>query len=215
MQNSRNLEPILTTLVTGDEDAVFDALISLFPVDQMRSNVALTDCLTAFGEGAADVFTRFATRLGDDVARAEFLISAASHTRNSRNLALSDDLSKAASPKVRELGNDAELERAKLLNDLGYEHYRAARFAEAEPLFTEALSIHRRVLGADHPDTATCLNNLAGLYRAQGRVAEAATMLKEAVEIMVRVLGVENPNTKIVRENYEGLLAEMKEKGAE
>ena len=62
---------------------------------------------------------------------------------------------------------------------------------------------------------AGSLNNLAGLYRAQGRVAEAATMLKEAVEIMVRVLGVENPNTKIVRENYEGLLAVMKEKGAE
>ena len=71
------------------------------------------------------------------------------------------------------------------------------------------------MLGADHPDTASSLNNLAGLYRAQGWVAEAATMLKEAVEIMVRVLGAENPNTKIVRENYEGLLAEMKEKGAE
>ena len=71
--------------------------------------------------------------------------------------------------------------------------------------------IRRRVLGADHPETATSLNNLAGLYRAQGRYVEAAPMVMEAVEIMERVLGVEHPNTKIVRDNYERLLAEMKE----
>ena len=78
-------------------------------------------------------------------------------------------------------------------------------------MFDEALSIRRRLLGADHPDTARSLNNLAGLYRAQGRYAEAAPMLMEAVEIMERVLGAEHPNTKIMRKNYEALLAEMKE----
>ena len=87
------------------------------------------------------------------------------------------------------------------------------RYDDAEPLFEEALSIHRRVLGADHPDTAISLNDLASLYRAQGRYVEAAPMYKEAVEIVERVLGAEHPNTKITHENYEVLLAEMKEKG--
>ena len=78
-------------------------------------------------------------------------------------------------------------------------------------MFEDALSIRRRVLGADHPDTAVSLNNLAALYRAQERYSEAAPLLKEAAEIMERVLGAEHPHTKIVRGNYERLLAEMKE----
>ena len=82
-------------------------------------------------------------------------------------------------------------------------------------MFEEALSISRRVLGADHPETATSQNNLAVLYRAQGRYAEAAPLYKEAVEIMERLLGAEHPNTKIIFENFEVLLAEMKEEGVE
>ena len=45
--------------------------------------------------------------------------------------------------------------------------------AEAKPLYEEALSIRRRVLGVDHPDLADSLNNLANLYRAQGRYSKA------------------------------------------
>ena len=75
--------------------------------------------------------------------------------------------------------------------------------------------IRRRVLGADHPETATSLNNLAGLYRAQGLYVEAAPMVMEAVEIMERLLGAEHSNTKIMRENYEGLLAKLEEERAE
>ena len=85
------------------------------------------------------------------------------------------------------------------------------RYEDAEPLYDEALSIRRRVLGADHPETATSLNKLAGLYRAQGRYVEAAPMVMDAVEIMERVLGAEHPNTKIMSKNYEVLLAEMKQ----
>ena len=105
----------------------------------------------------------------------------------------------------------ADIIRRKLNNPSQLD--RKGAYEDAEPLYEEALSISRRVLGADHPDTATSLNNLAGLYRAQGRYAEAAPMLKEAVEIMERVLGAEHPNTKIMRKNYEALLAEMKESG--
>jgi hypothetical protein len=41
--------------------------------------------------------------------------------------------------------------------------------AEAKPLYEEALSIRRRVLGVDHPDLADSLNNLANWYHAQAK----------------------------------------------
>ena len=213
MQNSQNLEPILTTLVTGEEDEVFEALLTLFPNDKTGSIPALTDCLAAYGEGMADVFNRFAARFPDDVARAEFLISAAMQTQKLGTPELSNALLTAAELKVQGIDENAELEWARRLTKLGNEHYRSARYAMAEPLYDQALSIHRRVLGADHPDTAESLNNLAVLYRVQERHAEAAPLLKKAVEIMERVLGAEHPNTKIMRENYEGLLADINEKG--
>ena len=40
----------------------------------------------------------------------------------------------------------------------------------------------RRVLGADHLDTATSLNNLALLYKTQGRYEDAAPLYDEALD---------------------------------
>ena len=45
-------------------------------------------------------------------------------------------------------------------------------YDDAEPLYDEALSITRRVLGADHPDTRGSLNNLAGLYMRKGGIMQ-------------------------------------------
>jgi hypothetical protein len=41
-------------------------------------------------------------------------------------------------------------------------------YAKAEPLFKEAPQILQRVLGPEHPNTATSLNNLAELYQVMG-----------------------------------------------
>lgn len=169
MQNSQNLEPILTTLVTGEEDEVFEALLTLFPNDKTGSIPALTDCLAAYGEGMADVFNRFAARFPDDVARAEFLISAAMQTQKLGTPELSNALLTAAELKVQGIYENAEFEWARRLTKLGHENYRSARYAMAEPLYDQALSIHRCVFGADHPDTANSMNNPAFLYYAQGR----------------------------------------------
>ena len=50
-------------------------------------------------------------------------------------------------------------------------------YAKAEPLYQEALRIRQKVLGPEHPDTATSLNNLAVLYQAYGRVRQSRTAL--------------------------------------
>ena len=47
----------------------------------------------------------------------------------------------------------------------------------------EALEIYRRVLGEDHPKTASGYHNLASLLQDQGKYAEAEQMLTDAVRV--------------------------------
>jgi len=72
--------------------------------------------------------------------------------------------------------------------------------AEAEPLFRKALEIRERVLGPDHPDTATSYNNVAFNLNAQGRAAEAELLFRKALEIRERVLGPDHPDTAAIRQ---------------
>ena len=138
MSETQNLEPLLTTLLVGTEDEVFHTLETLFPNDELGSPAALTDCLTAFGELKADVFARFATRVGDDVAIAEFLMSSSNHARNSGNYELSNDLLEAAKAKLQGLGKDFELEREKLLTQLVEAEQPTKLIHEQEPVVTPA-----------------------------------------------------------------------------
>jgi tetratricopeptide (TPR) repeat protein len=69
------------------------------------------------------------------------------------------------------------------------------RYAKAEPLFRKGLEINERVLGPDHPDTATSYNNVASNLDDQGRYAEAEPLFRKDLEISERVLGPEHPDT--------------------
>ncbi|RJP18113.1 MAG: TIR domain-containing protein [Candidatus Omnitrophota bacterium] len=101
---------------------------------------------------------------------------------------------------------DFKLEAAtRLLNQTGlYLKYRA-RYKEAEMLYRRALAIREKVLGGEHPDTATSLNNLAGLYNSQGRYEEAEPLCRRALAIREKVLGGEHPDTAISLNNLAGL----------
>ena len=68
-------------------------------------------------------------------------------------------------------------------------------YAKAEPLYQEALQIWQKVLGPEHPDTATSLNNLAELYKRMGEYAKAEPLFQEALRIRRKVLGPEHPDT--------------------
>ena len=61
-------------------------------------------------------------------------------------------------------------------------------YAQAEPLYKEALKILKEVLGKKHPSYATSLNNLANLYNTQSLFAQAEPLYKEALEIRKEVL---------------------------
>src|ERR1035437_7347157 len=51
------------------------------------------------------------------------------------------------------------------------------RYAEAEPLYKEALATDDHVLGPDRPEIIPVLNALADLYHVQGRDREATEIL--------------------------------------
>ena len=114
---------------------------------------------------------------------------------NSKFKTQNSKLSPLPTPEIRIAQNSSELEAAKRLNQQAIQLYRQGRYGEAEPRLKQALEIHRRVLGDDHPATATSFNNLALLYRAQGRYGEAEPLFQKALAIRRRILGDDHPDT--------------------
>ncbi len=57
------------------------------------------------------------------------------------------------------------------------------RFAAARPLYERALAIGERVLGPEHPATASSLNNLAILLQAQGDPVAGRRLYERALAI--------------------------------
>jgi tetratricopeptide (TPR) repeat protein len=74
------------------------------------------------------------------------------------------------------------------------------------PLCERALAISEKVLGPEHPRTATSLNNLAILLRNQGDLAGALPLCERALAIYEKALGPEHSSTGRARTNYAHLL---------
>ncbi|XRB19427.1 coatomer subunit epsilon [Pseudoscourfieldia marina] len=84
---------------------------------------------------------------------------------------------------------------SKLLWDVASLLKRQGKYADAEPLFREALDGHRRELGDAHPDTLNSINNLATLLMDQGKYDEAEPLFREALDGKRRELGDAHPDT--------------------
>ncbi len=87
---------------------------------------------------------------------------------------------------------------------------KAARMAEAIPLYRGALADCERVRGIDHPSTLRWRNNLAMAYRAAGRTAEAIPLLERTLADCERVRGADHPDTKAAREGLAALTSKPK-----
>jgi len=59
----------------------------------------------------------------------------------------------------------------------------AGRTADALPYAMEAVWLHVRIFGPEHPNNATLLDNLAALHRAQGEQEEATKLESRAAKI--------------------------------
>ncbi len=91
------------------------------------------------------------------------------------------------------LQEEHQEELAISLNSMGNLMMHLQRFDEAEPLYEEALEIHTRVLGADHPFTVTDLHNMAWLAYYQGDYEKSEERFRQALETSRRIYGDKHP----------------------
>jgi len=86
-------------------------------------------------------------------------------------------------------------------------------FKEAEPLYQKSLVIREKLLGEEHPDTATSYHNLAFFYYDTDIEIEIAyEYIKKAVEIWERVLPENHSNLITAKENLIKIQQKRKEK---
>jgi tetratricopeptide (TPR) repeat protein len=81
------------------------------------------------------------------------------------------------------------------LNNLAVLYQDQGKYADAEPLYKEALARCQKALGLEHPDKFAFMNNLASLYQYQGKYADAEPLYKEALAGCQKALGLEHPDT--------------------
>ena len=82
------------------------------------------------------------------------------------------------------------------LNNLAGLYYSQGRYAEAEPLYVEALQMSKKLLGQEHPDVALSYFNLGVLYDQQGQYQKAKSLYLPALQIYEQRLGKTHPNTQ-------------------
>ncbi len=97
------------------------------------------------------------------------------------------------------------IEQARFMNSLAFLLYHTGEYKKAEGLFEKAMLIREKVLGKEHPDTATSYNNLAGAYKNQGKYKEAEELYKKAMLIREKVLGEKHPDTAASYNNIAGM----------
>ena len=62
-------------------------------------------------------------------------------------------------------------------------------------MYEKALDLRKKVLGEEHPDTATSYNNMASNLDAMGKHREAQSLYQTALDLHKKLLGEEHPTT--------------------
>jgi tetratricopeptide (TPR) repeat protein len=84
---------------------------------------------------------------------------------------------------------------ASMQNNLAALYRMQKRYAEAEPLYVQAIAIREKALGPDDPAVALALNNLATLHDAQDHFEEAERLYKRVLAIREKTLGPDHLET--------------------
>jgi tetratricopeptide (TPR) repeat protein len=79
------------------------------------------------------------------------------------------------------------------------------RYAEAEPLFREAITLSEQIFGREHVEVATPLNNLAVCHKYMARFTDAGPLYQRALGITERALGPAHPDVATIYHNLGGL----------
>ena len=92
-----------------------------------------------------------------------------------------------AQAETQNVSREAEVEKAKQLNQQGEQLYQQGDYASATAIFEQVLEIRQRLYKGDHSSVALSLNNLALLYKNQGRYEEAEPLFTQAIEMYQRL----------------------------
>jgi len=138
---------------------------------------------------------------GPDVARAQETLwntwrAGGLQALQEGRLADAERLLIAALEQAEKYGTD-DLRAADAANDLAVVYATAGKNTEAELLFSRALMIGEKGLGADHPGVAATVQNLGILYATQQKYREAEPLLKRALEINLKRYGVNHSRTAL------------------
>ena len=106
---------------------------------------------------------------------------------------------------VKKLGMGNNLEQVNFISAIAYLLYYVAEYKKAETLYEKSLRIRERVLGEEHPSTATSYYNLARVYQAQGKYEKAEGLYEKSLRIRERVLGEEHLSTAASYNNLAGV----------
>jgi len=101
--------------------------------------------------------------------------------------------------------DDATVEISQLYSFLGWGFKELANYHRTLEFYGKALNIREKVLGKEHPDTATTYNNMATAYQAQGEYECALEYYGKALNIRKKVLGKEHPDTAAIYNNMAGV----------
>lgn len=94
----------------------------------------------------------------------------------------------------------SESGEAALLNQVGLVFSLTGHFPAAREFFSRSFKIREKVLGFEHPDTATSLNNLGSVLLDLGiQFGEPQRYIRPALNIREKLLGPEHPETIISR----------------
>ena len=100
---------------------------------------------------------------------------------------------------------------AGVYHNLGYALYGQAFYQEALEYYEKALEIVEKVLGKEHPYTATTYNNIAGVYEDQGDYGEALEYYLKAFKVYLDKFGMKHPSTSTIFENMKSAYESGKE----
>jgi len=104
---------------------------------------------------------------------------------------------------TKDITNEAATEEvANLYGFLGSGFNDLADYKKALDYYEKTIAIRERVLGAEHPDTATTNNNIANVYQLQGVYDKALEYYGKAIAIREKVQGTEHPD---IATNYNNM----------
>ena len=98
-------------------------------------------------------------------------------------------------------GGREDADAGALFNNMAGVYEDQGDYGKALEYYGKDLAISERVLGTDHPSTATTYNNMAGVYYAQGDYGKALEYCGKALAIRERMLGEDHPDTATAYNN--------------